>query len=178
VKCGGLVNASAFGSAPSVLDRWWSSRDSRLPKSNFVLHRWSPLSHETTLSINEILRASPRYAVVRLIAEQTRSSGFLGGLLRDIFSHKPRSDPIERSTVLRLAVPAYPGANPYLHSICIRPASAARAASFSANGFIERAQSTASNFAPWRQRAYDKALTFVGTNISPLVLATYLASHS
>ena len=49
-----------FGSAPSVLDRWWSSRDSRLPKCNFVLHRWSPLPHETTLSINKILRVSPR----------------------------------------------------------------------------------------------------------------------
>src|SRR6202521_4125975 len=59
-----------FGSAPSVLDRWWSSRDSRLPKCNFVLHRWSPLPHETTLSINKILRVSPRPVVVRLITEQ------------------------------------------------------------------------------------------------------------
>ena len=70
-----------FGSAPSVLDRWSSSRDSRLPKCNFVLHRWSPLPHETTLSINKILRASPRSLVVRFMAEQIRSSDFLGGSL-------------------------------------------------------------------------------------------------
>jgi len=80
-----------FGSAPSVLDRWWSSKGSRLPKYNFVLHRWSPLPHETTCSINKILRASPRSVVVRLIAEQICSSGFLGASLRDIFSQKPRS---------------------------------------------------------------------------------------
>ena len=80
-----------FGSAPSVLDRWWSSRDSRLPKCNFVLHRWSPLPHETTLSINKILRASPRPVVVRLITEQICSFGFRSGSLCDIFSKKTLS---------------------------------------------------------------------------------------
>jgi hypothetical protein len=80
-----------FGSAPSVLDRWWSSRDSRLPKCNFVLHRWSPLPHETTISINKTLRASPRSVVARLIAEQICSSGFLGASLRDISSNNLRS---------------------------------------------------------------------------------------
>src|SRR2546421_11023292 len=80
-----------FGSAPSVLDRWWSSRGSQLPKCNFVLHRWSPLPHETTLSINKILRASPRPVVVRLITEQIRSFGFLSGSLCDIFSKKTLS---------------------------------------------------------------------------------------
>ena len=119
-----------FGSAPSVLDRWWSSRDSRLPKCNFVLHRWSPLPHETTLSINKILRAPPRSVVVRLIAEQICSFSFLGRSLCHIFSPKPRSGRPERSTVLRSRVPAPPDANPSLHSICIGPASAARAASF------------------------------------------------
>src|SRR5580700_3426850 len=119
-----------FGSAPSVLDRWWSSRESRLPKYNFVLHRWSPLPHETTLSTNKILRASPRSVVVRLIAEQICSSRFLSGLLCHICSQKLRSQRAERSTVLRATVPAPPDANPSLHSICIGPASAARAASF------------------------------------------------
>src|SRR5467141_1461203 len=80
-----------FGSAPSVLDRWWSSRGSQLPKCNFVLHRWSPLPHETTLSINKILRASPRPVVVRLITEQICSFGFLSGSLCDIFSKKTLS---------------------------------------------------------------------------------------
>src|SRR5882762_3486669 len=78
-----------FGSAPSVLDRWWSSRDSRLPKCNFVLHLWSPLSHETTPHTKKTLGASPRSVVVRLIAERISSSGFLGGSLCDIFSQKP-----------------------------------------------------------------------------------------
>jgi hypothetical protein len=57
-------------------------------KSNFVSHRWSPLPHETTLSINKILRASPRSVVVRLIAEQICSFSFLSGSLCDIFSKK------------------------------------------------------------------------------------------
>jgi hypothetical protein len=119
-----------FGSAPSVLDRWWSSRDSRLPRCNFVLHRWSPLPHETTLCINNILRASSRSVVVRLIAEQICSSRFLSGSLCHISSQKLRSQRAERSTALRATVPALPDANPSLHSICIGPASAARAASF------------------------------------------------
>ena len=76
---------------PSVQDRWWASRDSRLPRYNFVLHLWSLLPHETTLHIQKTSRASPRSVVVRLIAEQTSSSGFLGGSLRDIFSHQPPS---------------------------------------------------------------------------------------
>src|SRR5712691_12081476 len=76
-----------FGSAPSVLDRWWSSRDSPLPKCNFVLHRWSPLPHETTHHIKKTLRASPRSLVVRLIAQQICFSGFFGPSLRDIFSN-------------------------------------------------------------------------------------------
>src|SRR5260370_40431830 len=81
-----------FGSAPSVLDRWWSSRDSRLPRCSFVLHRWSPLPHETTLCINKILRASPRSVVVRRIAQQICSSRFLGGSLCHTRSQKPRSE--------------------------------------------------------------------------------------
>lgn len=44
---------------------------------------------DTTLHIKKNLRASPRFVVVRLIAEPICSSGFLGGSLRDIFSQKP-----------------------------------------------------------------------------------------
>src|ERR1700694_4449764 len=65
-----------FGSAPSVLDRWWSSKDSPLPRYNFVLHLWSPLPHETTLHSNKTLRASPRSVTLRLIAEPISSSFF------------------------------------------------------------------------------------------------------
>src|SRR5258708_19720722 len=48
-----------FGSPPSVLDRWWSSRDSRLPNANFLLPRPPPLPPETTLPINTILPPPP-----------------------------------------------------------------------------------------------------------------------
>ncbi|MFY9529172.1 MAG: hypothetical protein WAR24_09690 [Candidatus Acidiferrales bacterium] len=75
-----------FGSAPSVLDRWWSSKGSPLPRYNFVLHLWSPLPHETTLHSNKTLRASPRSVTLRLIAEPISSSGFLRHSLRNIFS--------------------------------------------------------------------------------------------
>src|SRR5258708_12575399 len=65
-----------FGSAPSVLDRWWSSRDSRLPKCNFFLHHWSPLPHEPTLSINKFLLPSPPPLLVHLFSHQPFSSPF------------------------------------------------------------------------------------------------------
>src|ERR1700730_4063216 len=147
---------------PSVLDRWSSSRDSRLPKCNFVLHRWSPLPHETTLSINKILRASPRSLVVRFMAEQIRSSDFLGGSLCHIYSQAPGSDRAEWSTVLRFTVSAHPDANPSLHSISIGPASAAPAASFK-RLYRTRAEHRV-QLRALEKRASDKALTFVGTN--------------
>ena len=75
-----------FGSAPSVLDRWWSSRGSPLPRCNFVLHLWSP-PHETTLNVTNTLRLSARSVASRLIAEQIPSSGFLRHSLHNIFSH-------------------------------------------------------------------------------------------
>src|ERR1035437_1533165 len=41
-------NRTLFGAAPSVADRWPSSNDSPLLKSNSVLHPcWSLLRHET-----------------------------------------------------------------------------------------------------------------------------------
>src|ERR1017187_5802470 len=121
--------ATIFGSAPSVQDRWWSSGDLRLPKYNVVLHLWSPLPHETTLHIQKTLRASPRSVAVRLFAEQTSSSSFLGGSLRDIFSHQPRSGRAVRSDVLRRTVPAHLHTNSSPHSISIGRAFAARPAS-------------------------------------------------
>ena len=58
--------ATIFGSAPSVQDRWWSSRDSGLSSYNFVLHLCSPLPHETTLHIQKTSRASPRWFALSL----------------------------------------------------------------------------------------------------------------
>jgi hypothetical protein len=42
----GSISSAA---APTVVGRWWSSRDSPLPRSNFVLHHRLPPQHETTL---------------------------------------------------------------------------------------------------------------------------------
>ena len=74
-----------FGSVPSVLDRWWSSRGSPLPRWNFVLHLGAALPYETTLHRKKTLCASPRSVALRLIAEQISSSGFLTHSLRNIF---------------------------------------------------------------------------------------------
>jgi hypothetical protein len=52
-----------------ALDRWWSSRDSPLPKYSFVLHPWSLSPHETTISIKKTLRALARSIAVCLVAE-------------------------------------------------------------------------------------------------------------
>jgi len=52
----------------------------RLPRLNqipHVLHLGAALPHETTLHSKKTLRASPRSVALRLIAEQTSSSGFL-----------------------------------------------------------------------------------------------------
>ena len=50
-----------FGSVPSVLDRWWSSRGSPLSRCNFALHLGSALPHETTLHSKKpcVLRHDP-----------------------------------------------------------------------------------------------------------------------
>jgi hypothetical protein len=98
---------------------------------------------KTTLSINKILRAS-RSVVVRLIAEQTCSFGFLSGSLCDIFSKKTVFGRAVRSAVLRRTVSAHLGAKPSLHSICIGLASAAERPP--SNRFIERARNMLPNF--------------------------------
>jgi Putative transposase len=51
----------SFGSAPSVLDRWWSSKGLARPRYNFVLHLCSPLSHETNFTATKlcVLRHGP-----------------------------------------------------------------------------------------------------------------------
>src|ERR1700674_4208824 len=49
------------GYAQNAVGRWCSSKDSPLPKSNFVLlPPWSPRPHETTLDHNKSLRVSAR----------------------------------------------------------------------------------------------------------------------
>ena len=67
------------GVAPSVVDRWWSSKGLRLRKSNFVLHHCSLLPHETLLS-NPNPRLSACSVPLRLNAEQNSILNFLGPL--------------------------------------------------------------------------------------------------
>src|SRR2546426_8939378 len=78
-----------FGLAPSVVGRCWSSKDSPLLKSNFVLHRWSKLRHEATLS-NSKARFDPLRTCV-----PCRGTDLLFQLcnhaLHDPFSQQPAS---------------------------------------------------------------------------------------
>src|SRR6202023_2875259 len=66
-----------FGLVPSVVGRCWSSKDSPLLKSNFVLHRWSRLRHEAIFSNSkacfDLLLTSVPY----------RGTGFLFQLSRE-----------------------------------------------------------------------------------------------
>jgi len=95
-----------FGSAPSVLDRWW-----RLTAAEMQL-RSPPLVTAAAWnnSVHKILRASPRSVVVRLIAEQICSSGFLGGSLCHIFSenHAPNDLLCSASQSRRIPTPTAP----------------------------------------------------------------------
>jgi hypothetical protein len=59
-------NRVHFGSVPSVAERWWSSRDLLLPKSNSALHPLSTESpHDTTIPISLTRCLSPPTGVVR-----------------------------------------------------------------------------------------------------------------
>jgi hypothetical protein len=59
---------------------------SPLPKSNFVLHRWSRSRHETTFSNSKLSRVSKRTGLLRLAAEQTSSCGLYNHAFRGTFS--------------------------------------------------------------------------------------------
>src|ERR1700737_3302942 len=65
-------NRAHFGSVPNVAAAWWSSRDLRLPRSNSVLHPFSPEPpHETTIPSSLTRCASPPAGVVRPSYPQT-----------------------------------------------------------------------------------------------------------
>ena len=131
-----------FGAALSVLDRWSSSRDSRLPRYNFVLHLWSPPPHDTTLYTKKTLRASSRSVVLRLIAEQISSSSFLRHSLHNILSKSPASNPTLSAAELRHTVSTHLDASSSLYSICIGPASAANPRGFPQVALPKARQST------------------------------------
>jgi hypothetical protein len=125
------------GAAPCVVDRWWSSKGSRLQKSNFVLHR-SPLPHETTFSNSNPSRVSACSVPLRLAAKQISPSSFLSALSAILFRNSqlsPSSAVLQRtvSATLRTAFSPF-----NLHRACVRR----NHERLPCNGFIERAKST------------------------------------
>src|SRR5215467_229519 len=110
------------GAVPSVVDRWWSSSVSLLPKSNFALHRCSLLPHETTLSSPHPSRVSACSISLRLNPEQNSFPRLLSAgsaILSRCSQLSPSAAVLSRtvSATLYTAV-SY-------HSISIGPASAA-----------------------------------------------------
>src|SRR5208337_3033206 len=128
---------ATFGAAQSVADRWRSSKDLRLRKSNFVLHR-SPSPHETTINITKGSGALSRSLLLRLLAQIISSS-----------PSSRLSPPSRRAspTVIPLSTPSFlpcrtPSTHLYTglfhHSIPIGPAPAA-----TTGGFVQTAVSKA-----------------------------------
>ncbi len=121
-------NRTLFGVAPSVADPWQSSNDLPLLNSNSVLHQVAHYcAHETSRPQLEnsarFTALHPRppcssphpYFVPSVTPSSTIDSRGLtfAGLLLRFRAHSPNFN-----------------TSPWLHSICIRPASAAPAASF------------------------------------------------
>src|SRR5712692_1048721 len=132
-----------FGSAPSVLDRWWSSKGSPPPRFTFVLRpSWPLLPHETTLHSANTLRASARSVVLRLVAEQISSSHFVMLSIRGHLALpevSPRS--VLPSALCGVAPSRLNNALP-LNSNCIGSASAANAGGFLQVAVSKARQST------------------------------------
>lgn len=79
------LTQTVFGDAPSVADRWWSSKGSPPQNSNCVPHHWSMPRHEK-FSPTRIFRASyARSARVSLVTNQNSSPCFLTPLAHALF---------------------------------------------------------------------------------------------
>jgi hypothetical protein len=120
------MTRTTLGAAPSVVDGWWSSKGSRLQKSNFVLHRCS-LPHETTLSNSNPSRVSACSLPLPLAAEQISSSRLLGAIYAILFR---ASQPLLSSAMFYRTVSATLHTAVSSHSISIGPASAATTSGF------------------------------------------------
>src|ERR1019366_9198974 len=102
------TNRALFGSVPSVLGLWSSSRDLLLPRSNFVLPPfWPRLPHESAAHNTKALRALPRSVPLRLAAEQIASSRFSTLSVYDRFALLPTPGRAVLSSVLRRTAPAH-----------------------------------------------------------------------
>src|SRR5437879_8710225 len=115
------------GVAPSVVDRWWSSKGLRLQKSNFVLHRCSLLPHETPLSNPNPSRHSACSVSLRLNPQQDSILNFLSASSAILSCPTPFP---ASSAVLYRTVSATLHTTVSSHSISIRPASAATTSGF------------------------------------------------
>ena len=118
---------TVFGVVPSVVDRWWWSKGSPLPRSNFGLHRCSLLPHETLLSNPHPARLSACSVSLRLNAERNSIPNFLSAAstILSYDSPLPASSAVLNRTVSPTLYPAVSS-----HSISIGPASAATTSGF------------------------------------------------
>jgi len=96
-----------------------------VPKSNFVLPRWSPLRHETILSDSRTPHASERSAPLRLAAQSIPSSSFFRPSLYDTFSLYQLRRALSHVSCPAAQSPARLTAAPCHDWICIGPASTA-----------------------------------------------------
>jgi len=115
------------GAAPSVADRWWSSKGLRPQKSNFVLRRCSLLPHETLLSNPNPSRLSACSVSLCFNSQQNSVLNFLSAS-STIFSC-PSPLPASSAVLYRTAsATLHTAVSP--HSISIGPASAAATSGF------------------------------------------------
>jgi hypothetical protein len=145
------VTHMTFGAAPSVVDRWWLSKGSPLPNSDFVLHHWSPLRHETTLASSNPSRALVCSVPLRLASEQISSSHLLSRCLRILSLYSApgvfcRALPHSLGDLLHRCLPPF-----NLHRARVRR----NHGRLRSNGLIERAQSTMPCSTPSPKRASD-----------------------
>src|SRR5215470_2759313 len=121
------LTQTTFGAALSVADRWWSSKDSPLQKSNCALHRGSPPRHEGTFSNSKSSRASTCCAPLRSATKQISPSSvtraITGILLR-------KSESLPLFVLLYRTASATLDTVLFAHSIPIGPASAATTGGF------------------------------------------------
>src|ERR1700682_1431405 len=107
------MTRALLGSAPSVVGRWWSSKDLLLPRSNSVLHRsWSRLPHESAVHNTKTLRASSRSVPLRLAAEPISSFRFSTLSPSDDFAFLPALGRAVSTSALRRIAPAHLDTSP------------------------------------------------------------------
>jgi hypothetical protein len=142
---------SVSGVAPSVVDRWWSSKGLPPQKSNFVLHRCSLLSHETLLPNPNPSRLSACSVSLRLNAEQNS--------ILTSSARPPRySLPLVRS---RCLLPCSPHSLRHTPHRCLLPFNLHKARvrrthkRLPSSGLIERARSYIPSFTALPKRASD-----------------------